>query len=242
MSRPPKKTDDIHGGPASPRTTIVGGQPTEEAAALPIIPVGIQQLLRLASVDEGFRRQLIAKRAAAAEAAGIELRAAEAAILAAVPASQLEQMATSMPPPMPPRREFLRQTAATAAVLLGGAALGEAASACSPAQPEPAQPEPIDVPQYGQQPDLPPEPPQRPDAGTPQPILTNAGVRPDPPPPLPQYGQQPDLPPEPPPTAADAGTSRPDRIRVEAGHPPRPPRVSPSAGVRPRLTDPKPRR
>ena len=188
-------------GPASPRTTIVGGQPSSKSTELAQIPVGIQRLLRLASLDEGFRCELVEHRAGAARAAGVELRAAEEAILNAVPASQLEQMARMMPPPAPPRREFLRQTAATAVVLLGGAAFAEAASACSPRD----TPPPDHIRMAGQQVDVPPEPSA--DAGLGptsvdpnERIMPNAGVRPEPAPPpepgLPNAGASADLPPK----------------------------------------------
>ncbi len=125
---------------ASPRTTIVGGRPPEKASQQQPVPVGIQQLLRLASVDASFRRELIERRQGAAEAAGIVLTKNEAAILAAIPDTHLGLMAEKLPPPAPPRRDFLRQTAATAVVLLGGAALANIPSACSPAGTEPVLP------------------------------------------------------------------------------------------------------
>jgi hypothetical protein len=107
----------------SPRTTIVGGQPPSNNAALPPVPTGLQRLLRLASVDDGFRRELLARRGDIALAAEVELTASERAILQAIPAAQLEAMIVSLPPPADDRRSFLRQTAATAVMLLGGAAL-----------------------------------------------------------------------------------------------------------------------
>ncbi len=121
---------DDAGGAPSPRTTIVGGRPPDDDPALPPVPVGIQSLLRLASVDPAFREELVRRRAAVAGAAGIELTASERAILAAIPDRALADMAERMPPPAPPRRAFLRQTAATAVVLLGGAAMADALSAC----------------------------------------------------------------------------------------------------------------
>jgi hypothetical protein len=115
----------------SPRTTIVGGRPPERRTDLPPVPVGLQRLLRLASVDAAFRRTLVARRAAVAEAAGVRLTPSETAVLAAIPAGQLERMAERMPPPPAARRDFLRRTAATAVVLLGGAVLS-GNPACTP--------------------------------------------------------------------------------------------------------------
>lgn len=118
-------------GTPSPRTTIVGGRPPERRAGLPAVPTGIQQLLRLASVDPAFRARLVERRGDVAAAAGVILTANEAAVLAAIPAVQLEAMAAHLPPPAPPRRDLLRRTAATAVVLLGGAVLSD--TGCKPA-------------------------------------------------------------------------------------------------------------
>ncbi len=115
---------------ASPRTTIVGGQPRAGAEEVPPVPTGIQSLLRLAAVDEAFREQLVARRGAVAEAVRLELTSSEQAILRAIPEDQLRQMAEQLPPPPPARRAFLRQTAATAVVLLGGAAMAQTLEAC----------------------------------------------------------------------------------------------------------------
>jgi hypothetical protein len=122
MSRNRMFGDDEPRNP-SPRTTIVGGQPPTQNAALPPVPTGIQRLLRLASVDEAFGRELLARRGGIANVAKVELTPSESAILAAIPAAQLEAMIGSLPPPADDRRSFLRQTAATAVMLLGGAAL-----------------------------------------------------------------------------------------------------------------------
>jgi hypothetical protein len=107
---------------ATPPTTS-GGPP---------VPTGIQQLLRLASVDATFCRELCERRAEVAAACGVTLTANERRMLAVIDAKQLELMARHLPPPPAPRREFLRGAAASAAVLLGGAALGELTSSCRP--------------------------------------------------------------------------------------------------------------
>lgn len=98
--------------------------------ALPPVPVGIQRLLRLASEDSRFRSLLLRQRSAVAHAAGVDLTRTEAAILAAVSGRQLEAMIDRVPPPAPDRRDFFRQSAASAVVLLGGATLGLSASGC----------------------------------------------------------------------------------------------------------------
>ena len=122
MTRSRMFDDDTSACP-SPRTTIVGGRPPEHRADLPPIPTGIQTLLRLASVDEAFRKELIAKRGEVASSAGVQLSTSERAILAAIPSVQLEQMSMSVPAPPAARREFLLHAAASAVLVLGGASL-----------------------------------------------------------------------------------------------------------------------
>jgi hypothetical protein len=129
-SRMFRDDDPMQAKCVSPRTTIVGGRPPEDSAELPPVPTGIQKLLRLASVDDAFRRELLQRRAGIAAVAGIELTASEQAVLAAITAGQLEQMIGTLPPPPASRRTFLRQTASTAVMLLGGAVLAECAG-CS---------------------------------------------------------------------------------------------------------------
>jgi hypothetical protein len=125
MSRSRMFDDDASAGPhPSPRTTIVGGRPPEDGAKLPPVPTGIQSLLRLASVDRGFLAELCAHRAEVAPPAGIDLTANERAILGAIPAKDLELMASQLPPPHPDRFAFLREIAAAAVVLLASATLG----------------------------------------------------------------------------------------------------------------------
>ena len=226
---------------ASPRRTIVGGRPPEAAGPAPAVPTGLQRLLRLAALDEEFRAQLIERRDEVASAAGVELTDTERAILRVTPAAQIVAMAQHMPPPEAPRREFLRQTAATAVVLLGGAALA-ACESCGPFlltrgatadMPRPVLPPPPDGGMWAQPP--PPEPPPpRPDVNL---MPTEGGAAPDEPPPRPDVNQMqttggiaPDLPP-PPPQPPVAGV-RPD---VPPEPQPPPPYVSPPGGARPDL-------
>jgi len=186
--------------PASPRTTIVGGRPPEQPGGAPPVPTGIQRLLRLASVDESFRHELLERRGEIAAVVGIELTSSERAVLAAIPAEQLRDMAAKLPLPPEPRRDFLRRSAATAVVLLGGAALSESVGACRRQTPGPPEPEPTrpdgPPPPTGIQPDMPPERPQH------RETETEGGAAPDEPPPLrpdgppPPTGIQPDMPPE----------------------------------------------
>jgi hypothetical protein len=166
----------------SPRTTIVGGQPPAANAAVPPVPTGIQRLLRLASVDDSFRRELLARRGGIAGAAEVALTASERAILQAIPAAQLEAMIGSLPPPADDRRSFLRQTAATAVMLLGGAALSScrqdmrSAGGAAPDLPPPRPKTNLMQDEGGAAPDRPP--PRPADGGPPRDI---AGATAEPP-------------------------------------------------------------
>ncbi|HOX44188.1 MAG TPA: twin-arginine translocation signal domain-containing protein [Myxococcota bacterium] len=229
----------------SPRTTIVGGRPPEAPAASFPVPVGLQRLLRLAAVERAFLQELIEKRAAVAGPAGVELTASERAILEAVPAEQLRAMAQAVPPPEPTRRDFLRKTAATAVVLLGGAALegcprGSGAADAGAAPEEPA-------------PDRPAQPPKTrgisPDDATPRPdnrlMDTEGGAAPHEPPPRPEVrpmtnkgGAAPD---EPPPARPEAPLMQETGGAAPDWPPPRPDRVpSPPGGARPDPPPPRP--
>ncbi len=210
---------------ASPRTTIVGGRPPETPGSTPPVPMGIQTLLHRAAEDPSFRDELIARRVAAADAAGITLTASERAILAAAPDSQILGMVAQVQ--ASPRRRFLQQMAAAGTALLGGSALAncEPHPASTPPRPEvnemqrtggiaPSQPpfQPLEMPQPPPRPDMPPPPP--------------AGIQPDIPPPPP-------VPPSPPP--------RDTQIQVVAGvrpmdltPPVRPVQSHPTRGIRPR--------
>ena len=161
----------------SPRPTIVGGRPPEEGAEPPPVPTGIQRLLRLASVDAAFRRELVARPAALAVTAGVDLTASEQAVLEAIDSGQLDEMARNMPPPPPQRRDFLRHTAATAVVLLGGAALSGAMQACCPGEDTPQRVLRREMQEDGGA--SPEEPPERPESRL---METEGGAEPDEPP------------------------------------------------------------
>lgn len=215
----------------SPKKTIVGGRPPEAATATPPVPTGIQRLLRLAAVDEAFRRTLLDRRGDVAAAAGVTLTATERAVLAAIPERQILAMATNLPPPDPARREFLRATAASAVVLLGGALLADCSGGCvvrgmqsdvpppAPVPPEPPPPRPDENLMQSEGGIAPDEPPPRPDENLMQSL---GGIAPDePPPPRPDEslmqrtgGARPDEPPPPPRpidrTTQTGGGARPD--------------------------------
>jgi hypothetical protein len=120
---PRKEKDPRQRDNGSPRRTIVGGRPPESRSKLPPVPTGLQTLLRMASVDAEFCNQLVRRRAEMAEAAGVVLTASEKAMLQAVSEKQLRVMAQGLPAPAMDRRNFLRQSARAAVLVLGGAAL-----------------------------------------------------------------------------------------------------------------------
>lgn len=180
----------------SPRTTIVGGRPPERASAPPPVPTGLQRLLRLASVDPAFRDELLARRAAVAPSAGVELGASERAVLAAAPREQLAAMIASLPPPPTDRRTFLKEGAVAALAAL----TGTIAPGC--------EREPILAGATVQ------EPPSRPPGN-----VQSAGIRPQLPP-LPKYDEA-KAPPEDPPPRPDASErERPKTRGIRADFPP----------------------
>jgi hypothetical protein len=83
------------------------------------IPQGIEVLVKKASVDPGFKELLLRDRAAATETIGLLLDPAEAAMLAAITADQLEAIIARTVVPPEHRRVFLGKTAATMLAVLG---------------------------------------------------------------------------------------------------------------------------
>ncbi len=119
------------------------------------IPRGIEVLVKKAAVDADFKRLLLAKRAGAAREIELELGAAEAAMLNAVPAAQLEAIiAQTVVSPMT-RAAFLGRAAAVMlAALAGASGLAQAAGGdvkpggISPDRPvAPSDPAPVPPPQ-----------------------------------------------------------------------------------------------
>ena len=98
------------------------------------IPQGIEVLVLKAAVDPDFKQILLQQRAAAAESIGLELTVGEAAMLAAVPASQLEAIIARASVPHEHRLAFLGQAAATMLAALGAV---RSAVADEPAHPNP---------------------------------------------------------------------------------------------------------
>jgi hypothetical protein len=102
MNDSPEQSAD---GPV--KTTIVGARPPSPGRQQSDIPRGIEVLIKKASVDPAFRQLLLEKRAEAAHEIGLELTAAEAAAINAVPSAQLEQIIANAKVPANQRRAFL---------------------------------------------------------------------------------------------------------------------------------------
>lgn len=101
------------------RTTIVGGRPAGSGQSVGDIPRGIEILVKKAAVDPEFRELLLSKRAEAAGEIGLELDPAEAMMLRAAPAEQLEVVIDRTIVPQEHRRVFLGKAAAAMLAALG---------------------------------------------------------------------------------------------------------------------------
>ena len=106
------------------RTTIVGGRPPGGGANVGDVPRGVEVLIKKAAVDPKFKKLLLGKRAAAAEAIALKLEPAEAAMLEAVPESHLAAVIarTTVSPKIRPA--FLGYAAGVMLAALGTATLG----------------------------------------------------------------------------------------------------------------------
>ena len=139
------------------------------------VPQGIEVLVNKAAVDPAFRSILLERRAAAAEEIGLDLSAAEAAMLAAVPEKQLQAIIAQTNVPAEHRRAFLGKAAAAmlaaVAAMTGGVAAGFQLQGVRPDGP----PAPTGI-----RPDPPPPPPPPP----------TRGIQPDRPPPKPTIAER----------------------------------------------------
>ena len=137
-------------------TTIVGGRPPGCGQPVGAIPRGVEVLVKKASVDPAFRSVLLERRAAAAGEIGLVLEPAEAAMLGAVPAGQLETIIARTVVPEEHRRAFLGKAAAAMLATLGiVTATGCPTKGIAPDRPPPPPPP------TGIRPDRPPEPAER---------------------------------------------------------------------------------
>jgi len=98
--------------------------PSVDGERLGPIPRGVEVLVRKASVDPEFKRLLLTKRTEAARQIDLSLEPVEAAMLAAVPAEQLEAIIARTTVPQEHRRTFLGTAAATMLAAVGLIAAG----------------------------------------------------------------------------------------------------------------------
>jgi acyl carrier protein len=82
-------------------------------------PRGIEVLVKKAAVDPAFKAILLERRAAAAQEIGLELKPAEAAMIGAVPAGQLEAIIGGTTVPLEHRRAFLGHAAVAMLAAVG---------------------------------------------------------------------------------------------------------------------------
>jgi len=164
------------------RTTIVGGRPPGSGQSVGDIPRGIEILVKKAAVDPQFKELLLSKRAEAAGGIGLELDPAEAMMLRAAPAEQLEAVIDRTVVPKQHRRVFLGKAAAA---MLAALALGKAGCYVEN-KPYVTTGSAPDMPPG---PDVPPEPTSR-GSRSDEPEMT-LGIRPDRPA---KTGIEPDMP------------------------------------------------
>ncbi len=88
------------------------------------IPMGIEVLVKKASVDPAFKAILLERRAGAADEIGLKLDAAEAMMLAGVPDTQLDSIIAHTSVPLEHRRAFLGQAAVAMLAAVGAMAIG----------------------------------------------------------------------------------------------------------------------
>jgi len=111
------------------RTTIVGGRPPGPGKGVWPIPRGIEVLVKKAAVDASFKQFLLARRAEAAKEIELSLEPAEAVMLDAVPAAQLEAVIVSTTVAPMSRAAFLGKAAAIMLAAVGPAVTMDAAAA-----------------------------------------------------------------------------------------------------------------
>jgi len=89
------------------------------------VPRGVEVLIKKAAVDEAFRERLLSERAQAAALIGLKLAPAEEALLANIPAAQLEATIarTVVKPDL--RRVFLAGAAAAMLAACAAASCGD---------------------------------------------------------------------------------------------------------------------
>ena len=126
MSKTPSHIKMARPGEADAvRTTIVGGRPPGGSANVVDVPRGVEVLIKKAAVDPAFKKMLLQKRAEAAEAIALKLEPAEAAMLNAVPETQLDGIVANTKVSLSLRPVFLGYAAGVMLAALGAAAYAD---------------------------------------------------------------------------------------------------------------------
>ncbi|MHC4249683.1 MAG: hypothetical protein ACYS9X_11210 [Planctomycetota bacterium] len=131
-------------------TTIVGGRPPGSGTDIGDIPRGIEVLVKKAAVDAGFRALLLETRAEAAKEIALDLDLAEAAMLGAIPAAQLDAIIAATKVDEKARPALLGKAAAVMIAALGVGGTGCYISSpptlgIAPDRPQSARPEAKDA-------------------------------------------------------------------------------------------------
>ena len=120
------RASQIEEGTESVRRTIVGGRPIDRRRRKVRIPIGIEKVLCAAAADREFSEQLILARADALAGTGLEISAAETAILSAVSEAALRTMIDNIDLKRHKKRRFFRGIAAASlAATTATACIGE---------------------------------------------------------------------------------------------------------------------
>ena len=159
-------------------TTIVGGRPPGCGTEVGDVPRGIEVLVKKAAVDAEFKALLLEKRAGAAGEIGLALDPAEAAMLSAIPAAQLETIIASTKVDEKVHSAFLGRVAAVMIAALGVGVAGcgaysQPTDGIRPDRPQSTKPEAEEA-DYAES----DEPDAKPDA-KPDPDRVTRGIRPD---------------------------------------------------------------
>ena len=162
-------------------TTIVGGRPPGCGKPVGDIPRGIEVLVKKATIDPSFRELLLAQRATAANEIELDLDPAEAMMLNAVPAKQLEGIIDNTVVPPKQRKVFRGGVAAAMLLAIGATVLTGCDPVTKGVRPDKPKPQPAE---QAKPEEAKPKPPTEP---------LSRGVRPDRPPRLePTDGIRPD--------------------------------------------------
>ncbi len=120
------RADLIEEGTEAVRRTIVGGRPIDRRRRKVRIPIGIEKVLCAAAADGVFMERLVTARADALDGTGLQVSAAEAAILGSVSEDALRTMIDHIDLKRHRKRRFFRGIAAASlAATTATACIGE---------------------------------------------------------------------------------------------------------------------